>query len=93
MFEIQRFGDNDTIVSSNEGILLVNFYDSDDRTIKVDNPKSNLTASEINAVVDWMKQNQPIIGDKTGASVVGAKSFDIVEKTTIHLDITPPDAA
>ena len=91
MFDIQRFGDNDTVVSSNEGILTVNFYDSDDRQIKIDDPKSNLTATNVNAVVDWMKANQPIIGDKTGASVVGAKSFETVEKTTIYLDITPPE--
>ena len=91
MFDIQRFGDNDTVVSSNEGTLLAEFYDSDDRQIKIDDPRDDLTAADVNAVVDWMKQNQPIIGDKTGASVVGAKSFEIVEKTSIYLDITPPE--
>lgn len=89
MFELQRFGSNDTVVSSNEGVLLVNFYDSDDRSIKIDNPKDDLTSAQINSVVDWMKVNQPIIGDKTGASIVGAKSFTITERTTTYLDITP----
>lgn len=90
MFDIQRFGDNDTVVSSNEGILTIGFYDSDDRQIKIDDPRSDLTAAEVNAIVDWTKQNQPIIGDKTGASVVGAKSFETIAKTTTYLDITPP---
>ena len=88
MFDIQRFTANDTVVSSNEGTLVVAFYDSDDRSIKLTNPKSDLTASAINTVVEWMKTNQPIIGDKTGASVVGAKSFEIVEKTSTCLDIS-----
>ena len=88
MFDIQRFGTNDTITSSSEGKLVVNFYDSDDRTITIDNPRSDLTATDINAVVDALKVSQAIIGDKTGASVVGASSFKMVEKTVTHLDIS-----
>ena len=88
MFDIQRFGSNDTITSSREGKLVVEFYDSDNRTVTFDNPRSNLTANDINTVVEWMKTNQPVIGDKTGASIVGASSYKTVEKTTTKLDIS-----
>ena len=85
MFEIQLFAD--TVSSSREGKLVVSFYDSDDRTLTIDNPKSNITAAQINSFVEQMKTDQPVIGDKTGASVVGAQSFKIIEKTETKLDL------
>ena len=88
MFDIQMFGNNDTITSSREGNLVIEFYDSDNRTIKIDNPRNNLTAADVNAVVEAMKTSQPIIGDKTGASIVGASSFEILEKTETKLDLS-----
>ena len=86
MFEIQLFAD--TVSSSREGKLVISFYDSDDRTVTIDNPKSNLTAAQINSFVEQMKTDQPVIGDKTGASVVGATSFKIIEKTETKLDLS-----
>lgn len=86
MFDIQRFAD--TVSSSREGKLVISFYDSDDRTVTIDNPKSNLTAAQINAFVETMKTDQPVIGDRSGASVVGASSFKIVEKTETKLDLS-----
>lgn len=88
MFDIQRFGTNDTITSSREGNLVIEFYDSDNRTIKIDNPRNDLTAADVNAVVEAIKASQPIIGDKAGASVVGASSFKILEKTETKLDLS-----
>ena len=88
MFNLQMFGDNDTITSSREGKLVVEFYDGDNRTVTIDNPKTNATAAQVNAVVDWMKVNQPIVGDKTGASLTGASSYKIIEKTERKLDLT-----
>lgn len=88
MFNLQMFGTNDTITSSREGKLVVEFYDGDNRTISIDNPKSDLTATQINNVVNYIKENQPIIGDKTGASVVGASSYKTIEKTERKLDLT-----
>lgn len=88
MFDIQMFGNNDTITSSREGNLVIEFYDSDNRTIKIDNPRNDLTAADVNAVVAAMKTSQPIIGDKTGASIVGASSFEILEKTETKLDLS-----
>lgn len=88
MFNIQMFGDNDTVTSSREGKLLVKFYDGDTRTLTLDNPKSNLTATNVNNLVTFMTTNQPIIGDKAGASVTGAESFKIIEKTDVKLDLS-----
>lgn len=88
MFDIQLFGNNDTVTSSREGKLVVSFYDSDDRTITIDNPRTDLTATDINNLVTLMSATQPIIGDKTGASVVGAESFKIYEKEVRILDLT-----
>ena len=88
MFNLQLFGDNDTITSSSEGKLSVDFYDGDNRTITLDNPKTNATAAEVNALVDWMKVNHPIVGDKTGASLTGASSYKIIEKTEVKFDLT-----
>ncbi len=86
MFDIQRFAD--TVTSSREGKLVVEFYDGDNRTLPIDNPKSDLTAAQINAVVQQMITDQPLIGDKAGASIVGASSFKIVEKTETKLDLS-----
>lgn len=89
MFDIQRFGENDTVTSSSELNLVMEFYDSDNRTIKLDNPKATLTAAEVNSVVSWFKTNQPLVGDKTNsASIVGASHCEIVDKTTVNLDLT-----
>ena len=89
MFDIQLFGTNDTVKSSSELNLVVEFYDSDNRTIKLDNPKSTLTSAEVNEVVTWMKTNQPLVGDKTNtASIVGASHCEIVDKSTTYLDLT-----
>lgn len=88
MFEIQLFGDNDTVTSSREGKLLVKFYDGDTRTVTIPNPKTTLNATNVNSFVTFMTTNQPIIGDKTGASIVGAESCKIVEKTDRKLDLS-----
>lgn len=89
MFNIQAFGNNDTLTSSREGKLLVKFYDGDTRTVIIDNPKTNLTATTINTFVSSnLVATQPLVGDKTGASIVGAESFKIVEKTDRKLDLS-----
>ena len=85
MFDVQLFAD--TVTSSCEGKLVVEFYDGDNRTLSVPNPKTNLTATQVNAVVNQMVTDQPLIGDKFGASIVGASSFKVIEKTETKLDL------
>ena len=85
MFDIQLFAD--TITSSSTGNLLVEFYDGDTRTVDVPDPRDDLTATEINAFVEKLKTDQPIIGDKTGASITGASKFTIVDKIDVKFDL------
>ena len=86
MFDIQRFAD--TVTSSSTGNLVVEFYDGDNRTVTIDDPQESLTASEINSFVDWMKTAQPLVGDKTGASITGASKFTFVDKVNIKFDLS-----
>ena len=86
MFDIQRFAD--TVTSATTGNLIVEFYDGDNRTLAIDDPRDDLTASEINGFVNnVLKTTQPIIGDKTGASITGASKFTIVRKTDVKFDL------
>ena len=77
----------DTIKSSESLKVVFDFYDGDDRTVSLDNPKIGLTATEIKAVGTLAKNTQPIIGDKGSAAVVGISSAKIVGKTTRQLDL------
>lgn len=86
MFDIQRFAD--TVTSSSVGNLIVKFYDGDTRTLPIDDPRADLTTTEINEFVQVLKDTQPIVGDKTGASVTGAEKFTIVDKTDVKFDLS-----
>lgn len=66
--------------------LLAGFADEDDRTITVANPKTNLTAEQINAVGN--KAVGVLIGDKYGAAFTRFKEANIVEGTTVKYDFT-----
>lgn len=78
----------DTVKSSSELKMVFDFYDGDDRTLTLQNPKSNLTATQIKAVGTLAATSQPIIGDKAGAAVVGIKSAVKKTKTVTKLDLT-----
>lgn len=67
--------------------IVAGFEDGDDRTITVENPKSNVTAAQINELKDVAKY--ALIGDKADAAFTGWKDARIVESTTVYLDITP----
>jgi len=86
MFDLQLFAD--TITSSSVGNLLLKFYDGDTRTLPIDDPRSDLTAADVNAFVDVLKNTQPLIGDKAGASITGADKFTIVDKTDVKFDLS-----
>ena len=57
----------DKITQKNELSLVAKFVDNDDRTITVDNPKANLTATDIKAFETVCKTTNAIIGDKGSA--------------------------
>lgn len=77
----------DTIISSSELKLLCLFDDDDTRTLTLENPRNDLTASDIQSIENDMVINQPIIGDKTGANFVKFKRAYTVDKTRIILNI------
>ena len=78
----------DTIKSASELKLVWNFFDSDDRTETLPNPKDDLAPSDVKTFAAWCAANNPIIGDKKGAAVVGIKDATVVEKTKLDLDLT-----
>lgn len=67
--------------------LVAEFKDGDDRTLTLDNPKSTLTATQINAL------NTPaaaaLIGDKNDAEFLRFRSARITSSTITYLDLTP----
>lgn len=88
MFDIQMFGANDTITSSNTLDIIGGFADGDTRTFKIPNPRSDLTSSDIESLDAWIAANNVIVGDRTGASSTGINSATLVETTKTRLDLT-----
>lgn len=78
----------DIVKTKNQLQLVAEFNDSDTRTITLDNPKSGLTAAEINAVGAYTKTNNCIIGDKAGACFERFNSAKIVTGTTVYFDLS-----
>lgn len=68
------------ISTFNQLKLLAGFADEDDRTITVENPRSNLTKADFNNLTT-ASQNV-IIGDKYGATFTRYKSARYVQGTT-----------
>lgn len=68
--------------------LVGNFADEDTRTFTLDNPKANVTASEINALSSFMQTNNILIGDKNGAAFSRINSAKVIEGTTVYLDLS-----
>lgn len=67
--------------------IKLGFADGDTRIINLDNPRSNLKASEIHELSQFIKENNLLIGDKYGTDSVGILTADVVEvaKTILSL--------
>ena len=76
----------DTIKTTNDLKVLVGFVDEDDRTITINNPKANLTWSNI-ASLESAAANV-LIGDKYAAKFSRVKTAKYVDTTITTLDIT-----
>lgn len=63
------------------------FADGDTRTINLDNPKSNLQASQVHELSQFIKTNNLLLGDKYGADSAGILTADIVESMKVTLDL------
>ena len=78
----------DTVKSANELKIVWDFADDDTRTDTFQNPRSDLAAEELKNLSAFVAENHPIIGDKTGAAVVGIKEASVINKTKLDLDLT-----
>ena len=77
----------DKITQVNELALVAKFVDGDTRTLKIDNPKENLTATQIKAVAAVAKTSNPIIGDKGGADFYDFITAEVTKKKKTELDL------
>ena len=75
----------DKTTSTNELKIVAGFADGDERTIRYPNPKSNITAEQINALN--ASASSVLIGDKYGAPFNMFLDASIISKTTTKLDI------
>ena len=76
----------DKITNSTTLKLLAGFVDEDDRTIRLSNPRSNLTAADINALNELA--TPVLIGDKYGATFSRFKTALIEQRQRTELDLT-----
>lgn len=84
-FNIQQFADS---VSSSVNLKTeFGFVDGDTRTVNIPEPKLSLTSDTIATFSTWISENQPIVGDKYGASTTGVNSAIKVEETKTKLDL------
>ena len=67
--------------------IKLGFADGDTRTINLDNPRNDLTASEIYEVSQFIKNNNLLLGDKYGADSAGILTADIVQTAKTTLDL------
>lgn len=88
MFNLQLFGNNDTVTSGRDLKLVYQFADNDTRTVTMPNSKTNLTAENIANCAATLAATQAFVGDKTGADFVTISSAEIVEYTRRDLDLT-----
>lgn len=87
-FNLQMFGDNDTVTSGSDLQIEFGFADGDTRTVKLPNPKTNLDSATFVGLSSWMTTKNIIIGDKAGASSTGINSAVIIEQTKTKLDLS-----
>ena len=77
----------DTVKSSYILKIKLGFADGDTRTINLDNPRNDLTATEIYEVSQFIKNNNLLLGDKYGADSAGILFADKIASTKTTLDI------
>ena len=78
----------DKVTTTNKLVLGLGFTDGDTRTINLDNPRSDVTATDINAVSSTIKSGNILIGDKDKADFSRIESAKIVVNTHTKYDLT-----
>ena len=67
--------------------IKLGFADGDTRTINLDNPRNDLTASEVHELSNFIKENNLLLGDKYGADSAGILTADKIASTKTTLDL------
>lgn len=75
----------DTVTSSQELKIVAGFIDGDERTLRFSDPKSTITAADINALN--ASASSVLIGDKYGAPFNMFLDAEIIDKTTTKVDL------
>ena len=70
-------------------VLEGEFKDGDTRTQSFANDAEEITAEQINAIGDFVQENNLFIGDKAGADFLRYKSAKTRRVVTTQYDITP----
>ena len=76
----------DTITTSQELKIVAGFVDGDERTLRFSDPKSTITAAQIEALN--ASASSVLIGDKYGAPFNMFLDAEIVNKTITKVDIS-----
>lgn len=63
------------------------YSDNDTRMLTLDNPKTNISKSDIKTFESYCVTNQPILGDKGGAEFVRFNSAKVYERAVTKLDL------
>ena len=77
----------DTIKSGSELLIECVFQDGDTRTITLNNPRDDLSATDIENLETFMQTNNIIIGDRDGFDFRNIKRAVKRETTTTYLDL------
>lgn len=86
MFDIQLFAD--TVTSSADLKFNWQFADGDTRLMSAVNPKSDLDAETVQAVIDNAVTKGLLIGDKAGANLAGVVQVYTETTTKTKLDLS-----
>ena len=81
----------DTTKMENHLIIEVGFIDGDTRTITLKNPRSNLTASDIENLDNFMKTNNILIGDRDSADFKKIRQAKTRSAVITTLDLSSND--
>lgn len=78
----------DTIEINEVAQFEVSFVDGDTRTFSIPNPKDNIGYNEIAPINDYIRANNLLVGDKTGATFAQINSVYRYETKKLTLDLS-----
>lgn len=76
----------DTITSKSTLQNVFEFADGDTRTVNIDDPNDNISASDVQAWAAYAVEHQILLGDKGGAALTGLKSSKKIDATATKMN-------